>query len=202
MNGSGAMTSKRPDQPETEEVDLGDLSTAWNMGGPDYLSLRISFVAKLIERRTARVLNSRFGISVAEWRVLAQLARIGPMTVRQLAERSWVDRAEVSRAAASLIARGDVVRTDNPKDRRSPMFSATAAGRARAGAIVPTRERFQALLARQLGTEGMDAFLDGLQRMARSLVEDDGRAESAELADLDADPPRRPRQAPRAGISE
>jgi DNA-binding MarR family transcriptional regulator len=171
MERTGVST--RSKEAGDEEIGLGDLSTAWNMGGPDYLSLRISFVAKLIERRTARVLNSRFGISVAEWRVLAQLARMGPMTVRELAERSWVDRAEVSRAAASLIARGDVLRTENPKDRRSPKFSATTAGRARAKAIAPTRDRFQALLAHQLSPTEMDVFLDGLLRLARTLVEDD-----------------------------
>jgi hypothetical protein len=60
--------------------------------------------------------------------------------------------------------------------------------------IAPTRERFQALLARQLGAEGMEAFLDGLQRMARSLVEDDGQVAPDERPPRDTDPgaPSRP----------
>jgi DNA-binding MarR family transcriptional regulator len=187
------MARRRRNQHDAEAASLGDLSTAWNMGGPDYLTLRISFVAKLVERRTLRILSSRFGISVAEWRVLAQLASIGPMTVRQLAERSWVDRAEVSRAAASLIERGQVVRTDNPRDHRSPIFSATDDGRALAAAIRPTRQRFQEMLAGQLSPSEMDVFLSGLYRMARCLVDDDGRAEGADdaQAELEGAPPVR-----------
>jgi DNA-binding MarR family transcriptional regulator len=174
------MARRRRNQHDAEAASLGDLSTAWNMGGPDYLTLRISFVAKLIERRTTRVLANQYGISVAEWRVLAQLTAIGPMTVRQLAERSWVDRAEVSRAAASLIERGHVARADNPRDRRSPVFSATDGGRALAATIRPTRVRFQEMLAGQLSRADMNVFLSGLYRLARCLV-DEGE-EAVELA--------------------
>jgi DNA-binding MarR family transcriptional regulator len=185
------MARRRRNQHDAEAASLGDLSTAWNMGGPDYLTLRVSFVAKLVERRTARALARRFGISVAEWRVLAQLSALGPMTVRQLAERSWVDRAEVSRAAASLIERGHVRRADNPRDRRSPIFSATEEGHALAAAIRPTRQRFQEMLAGQLSRAEMDVFLSGLYRLAHALVDDGDEAMAPDGAPM-ATPPGRP----------
>ncbi|HVV94121.1 MAG TPA: MarR family transcriptional regulator [Hyphomicrobiales bacterium] len=191
------MARRRRNQHDAEAASLGDLSTAWNMGGPDYLTLRISFVAKLAERRTTRILSRRYGISVAEWRVLAQLTGIGPMTVRQLAERSWVDRAEVSRAAASLIERGHVVRADNPRDRRSPIFSATAEGRALAAAIRPTRQRFQETLAGQLSRADMDVFLSGLYRLALCLV-DEGEEAAAGANGPAAPPPGGEPEAPPA----
>jgi DNA-binding MarR family transcriptional regulator len=159
-----------------ELADLGELSTAWNTGGPDYLTLRIGFVARLTERHTARVLAQRFGLTLAEWRVLAQLARVGPMTVRALADRSWVDRAEVSRAAASLIERGCVAQTANPADRRSPYFLVSAEGRRLYRKVKPTRDGFQRLLASQMGKAEMERFLGVLYRLTRCLVDHSGKA--------------------------
>jgi DNA-binding MarR family transcriptional regulator len=153
-----------------ELADLGELSTAWNTSGPEYLTLRIGFVAKLIERHSARVLAQKFGLTLAEWRVLAQLARLGPMTVRGLADRSWVDRAEVSRSAASLIERGCVAQAANPADRRSPYFFPTVEGRRLYRKVKATRDSFQRLLASQIGEQEMQSFVAVLYRLTRCLV--------------------------------
>ena len=166
--------------------ELGDLTLGWNMGGPDYLTLRISFVAKMIERHTVGVLRRDFGISLAEWRVLAQLARNGPMTVRALAERSWVDRSEVSRAAGRLIRRGCLRRDEDPADRRSPLFSCTDEGRRLAAAIQPTRDRFQQRLTDELGADA-DAFLDALYRLARCLVDEEREVRQERVRPSDGD---------------
>lgn len=175
---SGAGFAKEPGVPAraADFDDLGELSTAWNTGAPDYLTLRLSFVAKLIERHSARTLADKFGMTLAEWRVLAQLARVGPMTVRALADRSWVDRAEASRAAASLIKRGCVEQAANPADRRSPYFLCTADGRRLYKRIKPTRDSFQQLLASQIPAAQMDGFLDMLYRLTRCLAPQVSRA--------------------------
>ena len=179
-------------------ADLGELSTAWNTGGPDYLTLRIGFVAKLVERHTARVLAQKFGLTLAEWRVLAQLARLGPMTVRALADRSWVDRAEVSRSAASLIERGCVAQTANPADRRSPYFFVTGEGRRLYRKVKPTRDRFQQVLASQIGEGAMQEFLRVLYRLTRCLVGHPQRTPRAASARKGPRPRRRaaPARAP------
>ncbi len=84
---------------------------------------------------------------MAEWRVLAQLVRTSPASVRQLAEQAWVDRAEVSRAAASLERRGCLERQENPKDRRSPLLYSTEAGRELFRKVSPQRIAFHRSLA-------------------------------------------------------
>lgn len=161
----------------TKADDLGVLSKAWNVE-PRYFSLRITYIAKLIERETARALTDSFGISVAEWRVIAQLARSGPMTVRELAEQAWADRAEVSRAAASLITRGYVVRKVVAHDRRSPLFSCTPRGRALHRRIVPMRDAFQRALTDQIHPISEDDFQDALYRLARWLMQNGTHAKS------------------------
>jgi len=130
----------------------------------DYLTQRIGTLAKLMERSTTRMLAD-FGLSIAEWRVLAHLARHSTSTVRLLADQLFVDRAEASRAAASLIRRRYVKREDNPADRRSPRFSCTAKGVALFREITPLRERFHGSLIAQLTADqvsGLEAATDRL----------------------------------------
>ena len=82
------------EEPEPE-LDLGPLSAAWRIGGPASVAVRLSFVAKLFDRYLTRQL-SESGLTVAQWRVMAQLSAVDENTVRELAAQAWVDRAEVS----------------------------------------------------------------------------------------------------------
>ena len=130
------------DDDPVDPGQLGKVGAAWKLGGRDFLPYRITLLAKLLDRCTTRLLLVNSGLTVAEWRVLAQLVIASPASVRQLAEQAWVDRAEVSRAAASLERRGYVERRENPKDRRSPLLYCTDAGRALARRVTPSRQAF------------------------------------------------------------
>lgn len=116
----------------------------------DLLTYQVCILAKMMERASAGELSKRYKLGVAEWRVLAQLAVKSPSTVRWLAARMRVDRAEVSRAAAALISRKLARRMPDPDDRRSVLFSITEAGRALHREIMPLRialhERLMAVL--------------------------------------------------------
>lgn len=149
-------------------VDLGELTAAWNIGGPDYLPYRISLVAKLLDRCTTRLLAESCGLTVAEWRVLAQLANESPASVRKLAEHAWVDRAEVSRAAASLVRRGYVKRRDNPRDRRSALLSCTDEGLDVYKKIRPLRAEFHRSMTRHLKPEEAEKMEEVLAIIAKS----------------------------------
>jgi DNA-binding MarR family transcriptional regulator len=155
----------------------GDLSAlldarapSWTLGGADYLPYRISLVARLLDRRTTRMLAEGFSLSVAEWRVLAQLAMASPSSVRDLAERAWVDRAEVSRAAASLVRRGYVQRCDNPEDRRGPLLSCTRAGKALFRRIRPRRAAFHKSLTARLDPTQLAVLERALLLLARVCI--------------------------------
>jgi DNA-binding MarR family transcriptional regulator len=135
-------------------VDLGPIEPVWRCGGPDYLPLKMLLVAKLIDMHVARLLEQKSVITVAEWRVVAQLGVLHNGSVREMARQACVDPAEVSRSIASLEKRGFVERHVNAKDRRSPRFSLTAAGKAHFASFRPHWRRFQkALVARLTDTE-------------------------------------------------
>lgn len=124
--------------------------TGWDLPGIDSPSFHIVLLAKAIERLSARQMASECDLSMAEWRVLSRLATRDGATVRDVAAYAWVDRAEVSRAAASLEAAGLTGRRENPQDRRSPVLFATQAGLAVYEKLIPMRAEFHLELASEL----------------------------------------------------
>lgn len=134
----------------------------WVLPELDYPTFRLSLVAKYMDRMTIRQLSELSDLSYAEWRVLSRLALMpGGGTVGRIAGLAWVDRAEVSRAAASLEKRGMVQRRDNPADRRTPILSLTESGTAEQNRIMQARGKFHESLIQDLTGEER-ATLDAL----------------------------------------
>ncbi len=176
---------------------LGKVGPAWRVGGRDYLPYRITLLAKLLDRCTTRLLQASSGLSVAEWRVLAQLSIASPASVRQLAEQAWVDRAEVSRAAASLERRGLVERRENCKDRRSPLLYCSEPGLAMARQVSPSRHDFHKALTDLLTAEQALQLETSLLILARECV---GQLESGPEEPTIATTRRAPARARKAPV--
>jgi DNA-binding MarR family transcriptional regulator len=133
-----------------ERTNLGPIDAVWRLGGADYLPLKLLLVAKLIDLNVSRLLEQKSDISVAQWRVVAQLAVLHNGSVREMARQACVDPAEVSRSVAALEKRGFVARHVNARDRRSPRFSLTVAGNAHFTRFRPHWRKFQKALAAKL----------------------------------------------------
>jgi DNA-binding MarR family transcriptional regulator len=108
----------------------GDIPPSYHLGGLGYFGYRLAVTAKLFDRKFVEILKAHSSLTLPQWRCIAQLGLAEPGTVRSLAEGAAVDRAEVSRALARLVAQGFVARHDNEGDQRSPHFTLTAEGKA------------------------------------------------------------------------
>jgi DNA-binding MarR family transcriptional regulator len=139
----------------------------WEM----FFSFRVSIVAKLLDRRLARLVGDQFGLAVAEYRVLAQIATWPKSTVRAISARTFVDKAQVSRAVAVLEQQDLIARVTPSSDRRSPVFTATRAGRALMNRIIPLREAQERELVARLGRVRADALSDSMQQLIDWLAE-------------------------------
>ncbi len=117
--------------------------------------------------------------------MLAQLVLSSPASVRQLAEQAWVDRAEVSRAAASLEQKGYIERKENRRDRRSPLLYCTEKGIALAQRVNPSRREFHRSLTSLLKPGQSAELEEALLVLAKHCVDElDGEpAEAAESGD-------------------
>jgi DNA-binding MarR family transcriptional regulator len=122
--------------------------------------------------RTARRLRQEAGsdLSPTLTAALATIARHGPLTPSELAERERVQRPTATKLLARLEAPGLVVRTADPADKRSSLVAISPAGLA---LLAEVRTRKDAYLARRLralspedratlrrATEILEAMLD------------------------------------------
>jgi DNA-binding MarR family transcriptional regulator len=145
------------------------------------ISFQVSVLAKLLDRRLARLVVDRFDLTVAEYRVLAQVMLFPQSTVRAIAERTYVDKAQVSRAAAALEAEAYITRDMLDHDRRSPVFTVTRTGRALLNRIIPLRQAQEAELAAGLEP----AELQALQIILPALIDalgDPGEPKAGKVA--------------------
>lgn len=130
-----------------------------------FITYKIGQLAKLFDRNLMPWLAERYDLSLAEWRALTFLYASGPGTVRELANRLRVDRAEVSRACAELVRRGHVRRSEDPYDARSAVFEITASGRALHDRILPLREAVQDELTGTLTQHEHQVLLRALDKL-------------------------------------
>jgi DNA-binding MarR family transcriptional regulator len=102
-----------------------------------FMPYRLSVLSNRVSDAIARHYSERFGLSIPEWRVMAVLGGTPGLSARDVAERTAMDKVQVSRAVASLAAAKRVARALDAKDGRVLRLSLTRAGRAIYDEIVP-----------------------------------------------------------------
>lgn len=112
----------------------------------DYLPYRLSVTANAVSDLIAGAYQSRFGLSVPQWRLMAVLGEDGPMTPQALCARTVMDKVTVSRAAAALHERNLVEREPNTTDGRSHRVGLTKSGATLYAEIAPLALAYEARL--------------------------------------------------------
>ena len=116
-----------------------------------FLPYQLAVAASRTSREFSALYQDRFGIGIAEWRVVAHLSQGGPVSVREIHERVEMDKSRVSRAAARLETAGYVLKRINTADRRLVELSLTEKGQAMMDEIARMAAAFEASLAERLG---------------------------------------------------
>ncbi|MBU8546615.1 MULTISPECIES: MarR family winged helix-turn-helix transcriptional regulator [Roseomonadaceae] len=107
----------------------------------DLLSYRIHRLANALSRGAARRYRRDFGVSLMEWRILALLGGFAPLTLRDLARESGLDKAQASRAVKALVARGLVERAAGADAREVALRLSPEGARVQDGLMQAARER-------------------------------------------------------------
>lgn len=103
----------------------------------DLLNFQLKRLLALGGAPAIRLCEGGYGIARQEWRLTAALVEHGPLSVNELADRSGVEPARVSRALQDLVAKGLVARTTADGDRRRAQLSATERGQALYRELLP-----------------------------------------------------------------
>lgn len=118
-----------------------------------FVPYRLAVAATQLSKGLASQYRAKFGISIAEWRVLVNVGYSGQASVRDIEQRVSLDKSKVSRAASRLEAAGYLTKTVNETDRRLIKLDLTAEGATLLTEIVPIATAFQDRVADVLGAE-------------------------------------------------
>lgn len=135
----------------------------------DLLDYKIGQLRKLLDRYSSPTVSERFGLSLAEWRMISHIHVGRSVTAFWLCRRLQADRAEVSRACASLIRRGYVASRPNPADARSALLELTRSGEAMYRRIMPVRLQLQKELAGALDREELAVLYRALDKLTTAI---------------------------------
>jgi len=129
------------------------------------MSSRLMVLANLLKRGALLRYKRIAGLSSVEYGLVANLGRHPPMSVVRLADAVGLDKGQISRALAELVARKLVARAVNPLDNREVLVSLTRTGLAAHDAVVAgARERNQRLLE-QLSEAEVALLLGHIDRL-------------------------------------
>ena len=129
-----------------------------------FIPYRLAVLAGKVSREFSQAYNERFGLSRAEWRVMAHLAAAGPASVGEIHQNVDMDKSRVSRAASRLESAGLVDKADHPVDGRLVRLSLTEAGRAMMSELAGMANAFRTELKERLGPEA-DTVLVTVERV-------------------------------------
>lgn len=137
----------------------------------DHPTYQIIVAAKIMERLTHREFAHVKECNYPQWRALDRIAQLGGATVREIADKAWADRAEVSRSIKTLEERGFIRKEENLDDLRAPINYVTRKGARLRERILKSRKQFHEDLTQGLSKGEIDALHNSLTKIINNLLE-------------------------------
>lgn len=130
-----------------------------------FLPYRLASLAQRLSTSLSGIYREEFGVSIAEWRVLANLAEQQELNPTEIAHQTSMDKARVTRALKDLRAKGCLVQRRDRGDGRAYRLRLSAAGLALYRRIVPLALAWEAELLDALEPGEHAALLRILDRL-------------------------------------
>ena len=141
------------------------------------VSQRILVLSNLLRRAAGLRYRRLLDLQAGEWGVVAELGHRSPCTLNDLSARIAVDKTQLSRTVARLIARGLVRRKPNPRDNREVRLSLTPKGEACYGTIMRAGAAANRTLLADLSPREQEQLVELIERAtvrARDLLRAEG----------------------------
>lgn len=142
-----------------------------------YLPYRLSILSNTVSGAIARRYAEGYGLSVADWRVMAVLGLAQPLTQKEICARTRMDKVQVSRAVSRLLETGTLDRVVDDADRRRAHLRLSARGEAIYAEVAPATLDWETRLLEGFSAEerrALDALMAKLQAAADALDGDPG----------------------------
>jgi DNA-binding MarR family transcriptional regulator len=131
-----------------------------------FLPYRLSVLSNRLSNAIARSYETRFQLSVTEWRVIAVLGRFRGLSANEVAERTAMDKVAVSRAVARLLESGRLQRDLHENDRRRSVLELSPAGYEIYDAVAPIALSYERALLEALEPAERDMLMKLLDKLS------------------------------------
>lgn len=95
----------------------------------DFLPYLLNTAAESTSRAFSAHYRQAYGMTRAQWRIMAHLGSQGALTASEICARSFMEKSKVSRAVAGLQEAGLITRAPSTSDRRVEHLHLTDKGR-------------------------------------------------------------------------
>lgn len=119
----------------------------------DFMPYQLAILSQSISRLIAQEYESRFGLSMNQWRIIVILAEHGTLTAQEVSNRTLMDKMTISRAVKKLLNRDLITRSPSKSDRREALLGLTKTGQAIHKEVLPLALNYEATLLSSLAEQ-------------------------------------------------
>lgn len=136
-----------------------------------YFPYLLASTAESFSRKLVEVYGRTYGLSREEWRLLLLLANAGQLNSLELAQRTTLDKVQVSRAAQRLETKGLISRSVPASDRRLRVYTCSKKGEVLFAEVFPMVEAQAEAILGAMSAKDRANLQSGLQALAKATVE-------------------------------
>ncbi|MBT7950737.1 MAG: winged helix-turn-helix transcriptional regulator [Gammaproteobacteria bacterium] len=134
-----------------------------------FLPYRLSIVTNKVSYNLGCMYADKFGMSTAEWRVMAVLGQEKDLSAEEVCTKTEMDKVTVSRAVTRMIEKKHIIRKFSEQDRRRSILRLSKSGYSIYTQIVPMARSYEAKLLEGFSKkeqQQLDQLLDKLNQQA------------------------------------
>ena len=131
----------------------------------------VHVLSNRVERAFYVEIERKFGVTLAEWRVLLTLTSEPGVSAAEITNRWAMEKMSVNRVIQRLVNRRFVTRDRDPDDARSYKLEMTTKGRELYEKIAPSVEKRDSELMAAIDSDAVDAMVRALQKIIRRAEE-------------------------------
>ncbi len=132
---------------------------------------RFSSISRALGQQMLLYVEREFGLGLAEYRILTVLEDGESPSIREIATKSQIDKAQVTRCMSALVQRGLVTQAVDARDRRLRSITLTKAGRSLLATMWPFNKDRNERLERSVTKSELDTLWKVLDRFDREVEE-------------------------------
>jgi len=130
-----------------------------------FLPYQLTNVATRVSNDFAEVYQTKYGLNIPQWRILANLAQYGQSNAKDLCTQANMDKSTVSRAVKVLIDKGLVKSELNAQDKRAALLVLSKVGQSLYEQIAPDALNWEKQLLSTLTNEEYEVLVGIFEKL-------------------------------------